>query len=393
MINYFTFIICGSYRITLPVKYRESAVNHLLKNKIRYKNLTNNGIEFGFDILSFSKKRLTESFREKAIPFSESKIKGAPKLLLKYRNRYGIFIGIIIFFIAVFLSQNYVWYMDVKGCKNVSPESVLENLEQLGFTYGTNYKKTDFDYLRHNYLKINDDLCWISVNMQGTYAHVEVRELSDPPDKLNSGCSNIIASESGQIVIVECYEGSPAVSSGDYVTSGDLLISGLMTSGEDSLRYERADGRVLAQVERKFKVIIPKTKLNKTYTEEQKRDVELIFFKKTVKVFGNCRISYAEYDTIINKQQLNLFGYIDLPLFVNLKTYVPYSSESIELSETEISEMKKKLISKRTAEAASDAELIAVETVEFEKENELIVIGTVTCVADIGESIEVDIQN
>lgn len=394
MINYLTFLFCGSYFITVSEKYKEIAVNYLYRNKIKYKNLQiTDRSEISFQILSFTSKKLTDDFNKMGIPYSSSTLCGIPRFLTKYSNRHGILLGIILFSIFVPLSQNYVWYMDVKGCENISHKSVIENLEALGFTYGTNFKKIDFDYLRHNYLAANDDLSWISINMQGTYAHIEVRELQDPPKKETSGCTNIVASENGQIVIVESFEGTPVVKPGDFISKGELLISGIMTSGEDTLRYERADGKVLAQVERKFKAVIPKFNNKKTYIGDETVEREIIFFKKTVKVSGNCRISHAEYDTIITKEQLNLFDTVDLPVFFNTKLHRPYISESIPLSEAELYGLKKKLISERTAETTADAELLEITTCEYENDSEIIIIGTVICIADIGEITEVEITN
>lgn len=393
MINYFTYLICGSYKVTVQKEYKEITLNYLFSNKIKYRNLIHFEDGISFDILSFLSKKLTDFFEKRGIPYSISKLHGIPNLIQRYKNRIGILFGLITFCFIVTVSQNYVWYIDVKGCENVSPSTVTENLEALGFTYGTNYKKLDFDYLRHNYLAANDDLCWISINMQGTYAHVEVRELKDPPEESTSACTNVVASEQGQVILVECFEGAPAVSPGDFVSMGDLLISGLMTSGEDELRYERADGKVLAEVTRKFKAVIPKNKIDKIYIDDEKNEYELIFFKKNVKVSGNCRISYKEYDTIINKKQLSLFGFADLPVFLITKLYQPYETIITPYNDSELSDLKKKLISERTAEIVCDAELLDVTTCELETDGEIIIIGTVTCIADIGEAVEVNVSN
>ncbi len=394
MINHFLYLTLGYVKFAVPARFKDTAVNFLVKKKIRYRQLHfDNDESIVFTVLSFNAAEAHRVFRKFAVPHSMSGVCGLPKYIKKYADRFGVFLGIVLFSFFVILSQRYVWYMDVKGCESISEESVLENLSELGFTYGTNFKKIDFDYLRNRYLAQNDDLCWISINMHGTYAHVEVRELKDPPKTLTEGSVNIVASEKGRIILVESFEGAPVVFPGDSVTKGELLISGIMTSGEDILRYEKADGKVLAEVERRFKVEIPKTKNEKVYTGEEKQSFELIFFKKSVKLSGKCRISDTEYDTIIKKVQLSLFDSVNLPIFIEKTSYRPYVTNISPMSEKDIEDAKKRLVSDRISEITKDAEILETVTSEYETDDKIIVIGTVRCIADIGIQREVQIGN
>ncbi len=392
MINNFLYLLFGCLRFSVPCDFRDKAADLLFKTNFRYGRAENGEKFFSFTVLSFSAKNIRKLFDNNAIPYSESKLMGVPSFLVRYSKRFGLYAGILFFAICVSISQRYVWYIDVKGCETVTEESVLSNLEELGFTYGTNFKKLDFDYLRNMYLKTYDDLCWISINMEGTYAHVEVRELKDPPKTQTTGSANVVASEKGKIVLVESFEGAPVVFPGDHVTAGDLLISGIMTSGEDTLRFERADGRVLAEVERHFKAEIPKTKEEKVYDGEEKYEYSIIFFKKSIKVSGKCRISDKEYDTIIDKEQIILFDSVALPVFIEKTTYRPYFVNTSPMSEKEIMQNKKQLVSERLSEVTADAELLESEIFEYENEDKIIIIGNVKCIADIGEKTDIDVR-
>lgn len=392
MINFLIFLLGGYVKFTVEAKYKETVLDFITKNRIRIRAFEFNKTEsISFEATAYCSRRLTEFLSTAAIPYSKGCVMGLPRLLSKYGRRYGILIGVIIFAVTVSAAQNYVWYIDVKGCTTVNEEDVLENLEELGFTYGTNFRKIDFDYLRNSYLAKNDDLCWISINMQGTYAHVEVRELKDPPRYDNSGCANVIAAEKGRIILVESFEGAPAVFPGDIVSKGDLLISGIMTSGEDQLRWERANGRVLAEVERIFKAEIPKKIEKKVYSGQELRETSLIFFKKCVKLSGNCRISDTEYDTIIEKVRISLFDTVKLPVFVETKTYKPYAVSLCQLTEEQLKELEKATVSKRISEILLDAQLLETETHRYETEDSYVVFGKVVCIADIGEMREVNV--
>jgi hypothetical protein len=60
---------------------------------------------------------------------------------------------------------------------------------------------------------------------------------------------NVVACKRGQITLVECYNGQRSVKEGDYVSVGDLLISGVVVNGDGSEKITHASGRVLARTE------------------------------------------------------------------------------------------------------------------------------------------------
>jgi len=394
MIDSIIYNLLGYITFTVPAFYKEQTLNCIYKEKIHHRRqFINADGHMSFDVLSIHTEKVRDAIGKLGISFSETKLCGLPKLINRYKKRWGIFLGALVFTIFVSISQNYVWYIDVKGCETLSEESILENLSALGFTYGTNFKKIDFDYLRNSYLATNDDLSWISINMEGTYAHVEVRELKDPPKTETEGSVNVVASEKGRIVLVESFEGAPVVFPGDLVGEGELLISGIMTSGEDELRFERASGKVLAEVERHFKAEIPKFEEKKVYTDAEKKEISLIFFKKSVKLSGKCRISDNKYDTIIENKQVSLFGSVYLPVFIEKTVYKPYETSRTPALPKIVEEQKKRLIAERISEITSDAELLESTIYEYETADKIIVIGSVKCIADIGVQKEVKIED
>jgi len=313
------------------------------------------------------------------------KTRGLPKILKKYSKRYGIYLGVLFFTAIVIISQRLVWRIDVTGSENVDDKTIIDNLEELGFTYGTDFKTFDLDKLHNDYLRTYDDLSWISVNMTGTWANVEVKELSSPNEREDSGISNVVAAEKGKITMIETHSGKPMIKVGDYVSEGDLLMSGIITVGEDGLRYEGANGKVFAEVFREFTVEIPKTALIKVYTGDEYTEKSFIFFKKSIKLSGKYRISHIEYDKIYNTERLFLLGEFPLPFFNETVLYREFYTVEKNVSSKDADEEFDRLYSSRLDSALDGAKLVSVSTIKEENETSYIYRCSVICEADIAK--------
>ncbi len=384
MIGFILYLIFGFIDVSVPCEKGGVAADILLRSRFRFNMMTGES-DMRFRITQYHFRRLSEIFESNGVPYSVIRRGGIPAGFKKYRTRWGIFVGILIFCATVFLSGRYVWYVDVIGNKTVSKEDIIENLESVGFSLGTEISSCDFSALTNSYLAKFDDLCWISVNMEGTWAHVEVRELRDFEKREDDMTANVVASEPGQIVIVETFEGKPMVKTGDFVGKGDLVISGVMTVGDDGIRFESSSGRVLAKVERNFDIEIPKIKEIRVPTGAEIEKKELVFFKKQIKLSGNSGIPYRNYATMNEKRQVFLFGSFPLPLFVLTDTYSEYSKETVTLSDREVMSEVKSEFSRELDRVLDGAELLSLGISDEDTEEYYVRRVKISCLADIAE--------
>ena len=97
-----------------------------------------------------------------------------------------------------------------------------------------------------------------AINISGCTAVIEVRESQGSPKiAQRGGPANIVAAKDGQVQIIEPYRGTAAVKSGQTVTTGDLLISGVTQSRTDSNIFSEADGYIVATTSIKTEAKIP----------------------------------------------------------------------------------------------------------------------------------------
>lgn len=389
MINALVNFICGTVKICSETAHKDELCDFLCKSRIAFFDLEDGEKKLEFRIRKGFLGKLIRFTDEKGIPIEVSGCGGLPRYLKRYGRRYGIFIGIVIFILSVVISQRLVWNITVTGNEKTDEKEILTNLEKLGFTYGTDFNKVDFDKLHLDYLRKYDDLCWISVNMKGTWASVEVNDLDLPEDDSESRKMNVVASEKGRIIYTSAVKGKPMVRTGDHVAKGDLLISGIITVGEDGVRYESSEGQVFAEVTRTFEVNVPKIKREKRYTGEEKTDKSYVFFKKKLKLSRNSGISSSEYDTIEINERKYLFNTVPLPIFEESRVYRKFETVEKILSDEEISGEAKRLYSEQLSKCLDGAELVSVDMVCEENDEVYTENYSIVCIADIAEKKEI----
>ena len=224
---------------------------------------------------------------------------GLPNVLLRYRKRWGIAAGLVLSVLLFLASQSVIWRIDVTGNERLSKERIMDSLLQNGLYIGGRISKIDTDFIEHRIMINDDEVAWISINIVGTVARVEVKEVIDTEIKQESTKpSNLISKFDAQIVSLEILSGFINVKEGDFVRRGELLASGIYESEKAPIRYSRASGKVFGRVTQEFKVEIPLLQVKKVLTGEIITKKKLIFFGKSIKFFINYRNLPTSYDII-----------------------------------------------------------------------------------------------
>ena len=334
--------------------------------------------------------KATSLFERYGIPYSCSAATGVPAMIKKLRERPGFIVGLVLFFLITWFSSIIVWDIRIPDDCPFTEDEIVSILASEGFSYGTVYYRLDFDGLNSSIMANNADVAWISINMRGNVADVDVRraEHGEIPEHEDGLFANVVAKEDAQIIMAHTDKGTPEVSGGDIVKKGDLLISGIVPLRDGGVRFVYADGEITADVNRAVSVRVDNRRKEKCYTGREDTDRSLIFFKKRVNLFPNGRIKYATYDKIEKSERLTLFGVVPLPVWLNETEYREYEDLEKEISaEESLSEAKKKL-RKMVDEALLDAELISKTVTVIPDDDGLFLRCDMVCRTDIGEKVE-----
>lgn len=319
---------------------------------------------------------------------------GLPPLIFRYRRRWGIAVGAVIFCAMVPLSSCVIWTVNVTGNKNISDKYIIDMLKKEGFGVGSFISRVDLDSVHNRFLIDSEGIGWIAVNINGTHANVEVRETRPGNADLREEGAyyNIVATEDGQIERVAAIEGKPQVKIFDTVQKGELLISGVISREEGGIRLESAEGSVFAKVNRSFEIKVPLESEEKVLTGNKKVKKSLRFFDFNINLFGNSGIHYDFYDTIVSDRQIYLWSTVPLPIWVEAASYEEYETKVCTKSVDEAKTEAISLYRERLREQLGDSELLTKETEVIVGENEVAVKCELYCIADIAASAELVIE-
>ncbi len=177
---------------------------------------------------------------------------GVPFIIYNRRNRIGIPIGIVVFFILLNILSGRVWSIEVMGNSKVDVNDIVDVYADEGITIGTRVSSADLDTIKKNVVDKVPGLIWTSFNASGGLGIINVREGEPTPDlKNDSPPCNVVAKYGGQITKYEVYEGSAEQVVNAAVAEGDLLISGVITLADGATLLKAADGKVEAKTTRK----------------------------------------------------------------------------------------------------------------------------------------------
>ena len=332
MVRPFLFLI-GYRVIRLDRQYAGELAELCRQRGLIYRNLRFVGDYVTVECSLRTAPAVLEVCRDRGIPAVVSESRGLPSLLFRYRHRSGVLVGALAFCAILFFSGRVVWSIRVEGNERLGEREVIEAWRECGMKVGDPIHALDTAVLENRMLIASDEISWISINMIGTVAEVEIREVEAPRAEESYAAANLVAARSGRIEWLEEVRGNVAIRVGDTVGEGELLVGGIYEIDGGGIRTTCAHGKVFARTERDFEIEIPLIYTKKNYTGERKTEKWLIFFEKEIKFFGNTGNSYATCDTINTVEYLTLPGGVTLPVGIRTLRTVEYAMAEAERSE------------------------------------------------------------
>lgn len=353
----------GYCRITLPSECYESAVMLLYSSGIKQIVGKKQGELCFFDFRRSDAKAAAESLLSAGIEPTAELEYGILKLLRKYRARPGLALGMLIVFLSAFISGRFMWSVEFRGLDKVGEERALEILESHGIYVGCYIPSLELREIYNEILIDCDEFSWISVNIRGTHATVEVRETDEktrmiPP---SGKCANIVASFDAEITAVRVYSGEKAVNVGEGIKEGELLISGLYEDKMGRLVHKYAQGEIWGRFVQEFEVRVPLEYEKKVYTGEVQKDITLKIFSKSINIFKYSRNVDKEYDIITTNEHLRLFDSLSLPLFIRRQAYHEYVTETAVRDENTAQSIAYASVGREIMKLVGEGEILSVE--------------------------------
>lgn len=216
--------------------------------------------------------------------------KGGIFLLRRFKNGAVLALGSIIFIIFLYILSTFVWAIEINTGENVSPYEIRRNLKEIGIEPGINKEDLDVYDLEKKIEGLNSSILWIRARIEGSTLKIVIKEKVNPPVKSETNLGDCTALTYGEIKRIFVASGTPAVSVGDFVREGDVLIRGMQ--GSEGKEYQvPAKGIIIANTfyEREIEVLINGKTLSKTDKKDSDIYIKIfemkIYFKKAINNF------------------------------------------------------------------------------------------------------------
>lgn len=382
--------IFGSVEIRFPRVKQLRITNLLLKNHVEFFGYSVAEWECRLSVPYSEYKRVSVLLERESVHFSK------PRGLwfsVRRRMRPGIAVGFLLAFFLLFFARMFVWDVRVADGCGMDDDIVIETLRENGFAVGSFLPRTDVDAVENAVMTVSDEIGWISINMHGMIAVVEVipsREIPEAAGKETP--QNLVAAWDALLTEIAVENGRTVVKWGQVVKKGELLVSGVVT-GANETRFVAATGKVYGRVERDFTVEIPLTVTQKSAMQQKNQKITINFFGYDINIYRNTGNLPSKYDTIYKTEQIALPGGLSLPIFVKREVAVTYEETALALSESEAIRFAAEEMRAMLASALADSDLISKKTSGHFEDDRYILTVHAVIVTDIAEASPITVED
>lgn len=234
-------------------RFPERFINLALKNGVGIFGASpQNGTLYASMIIS-DYRIIRPIARRSGVKLRITKRHGLPFLLYRFRHRWGIGVGVLLFLIISLVMQSFVWTVELNGVKTISETSLISSLEEAGFSVGKFKGSLDLHEIEREILLEYDKIGWMSINLMGTHAEIEIKEKAEVPEnEYSSDYNNIKAAKDGIILSTNIRRGTAEALVGSAVSKGQLLVSGMYENALGELHFVDADAEIVASTSYNF---------------------------------------------------------------------------------------------------------------------------------------------
>ena len=249
---------------------------------------------------------------------------GVPFFLGRFRRRHALLAGLTLCSALLFFGSFFIWDFTVEGTSGSQTRRSCGRCSGRGWGSGPSASPLDTEDIRNHVLLEIPELLWITVNVSGCRAYVEVRERVEAPEPVDERePTNVVARRDGLILDIQAMDGVRCVLPGTSVEAGgaaDLRRGG---HGDRGRRVLTGMGKVEARTWYTLSHSNASDGGGKAvHRRGRNRATPLVFGTNRVKFFLNSSIGTGNYDKITERTQWSLFG-LPLPVtFVKRRPFV-----------------------------------------------------------------------
>ena len=320
---------------------------------------------------------------------------GAPEVWRQYRRRYVLLAAAVVLAAVLALGSTHIWDFQVTGNDTVPTETILRTLEKYGVALGAR-SRIDQEALRNQVLLELPDVVWLTVNMRGCTAHVQVVERQRPPHLYTDGeITNVVAARDGLVTKIQALDGQAQVMAGTTVTAGQVLISGVVDSDQRGYRLLHGMGQVWARTWYELSVSVPLTVQEKGQETGAVTRLAVDIGRNRIKIYGKGSMTGPDCDKMTVYHQARLPFGLTLPVTLVTERTVRYAAGEAErpMADARAEGETQLMAQLEAALAPSQGQLLDHSFDAVRQGKWLVVTLRAECEEQIGVSSPLDIQD
>lgn len=334
-------------------------INYLVYHSIYYEDLSLSD-KYVLTVSYEDYKTINRRYKTKVIKYYG-------KLFIKdyIKNNKYILFSLFISFLVLYLLTNTIFDIKINTNDEKIYNMIYDSLKDNNISL---YKKKksfkELESIKNKILKDNeDDLEWIEINEKGCTYIIEVtKRVKNKSANEENKHTNIIASKDGLIKYIKSSNGVKLKDINDYVKKGEVLISGSIIKGEDTLIKEvEAKGEVYAEVWYKVNITIPFNYVEYVDTGKKINHYYLDIFNKKFTLIGK----YDSNNTMNTKKLVLDKPYLFFKLYKETKDIYEYKEFKIN-EETAYEEAIKRSENKIKSKLNSNEYIISKKVLKKE---------------------------
>lgn len=240
--------------------------------------------------------------------------------LSKYKfflKKYALFLFFITMGIVLnIILSNIIFNIEVIHSNKELVNTVQKDLKELGLRkYHLKITYSEKEKIKEKLLAKEKDLLeWVEIEEKGTKYIVKVEQRKK--NNLQKKCNyrHIISKKNALIYEIEASSGEIVKKKNDYITKGEIIVSGLIHNKEDIVSKRCAIGKVYGEVWYTATVSLPKKMPTKKLTSDKTYGLSI----KTLKKEYNFLNKFSTYQ----KKEYNIIESEILPINISLAKYI-----------------------------------------------------------------------
>ena len=328
--------------------------------------------------------RLAASAGGEAVLLGKHGLPAAAGLLRRRRLPALLLVTVLV---LLLWSQAYIWSIDVTGSETIPEGEILQALRECGVDIGRRWVGMRQDAVRDGVILRVPGIRWMTVTMQGSRAHVIVRESREAIEPVpEKEFAKVTADRAGLVTHVYALRGTAEAEENRFVLPGDTIVGGYATGRWGVQGAVRGIGCAEARTWYEITAAAPADVSVKTAHAEKTPRYSLILGDHRINIYKESSICPPGCDKIIESFTLAIPGVFTLPVSVERTTVSPYGTQAVR-AEERTAELSQTLHEELVRRIGDTGEIVAEEFSVWESGGMVYVTLAAECREQIGVTV------